>query len=211
MRHLLTVTLTALAMVLVVAAPTAAQDTAEDREYQPTQPGAGSQAPHDGLTIYGTVQEFDGEQLVIGTETGAQYLQIVTQTQYPSTLEPGTEVAVDYNRTSQGVMIATQIRPKDGDETVEQSGVAVETRAETVEAETARETEVEAEAETTMARETPEPMEPTEAETAERTAERTETRARADELPMTGSDLPLIALLGLIGIAGAGAVHVLRS
>ena len=32
-----------------------------------------------------------------------------------------------------------------------------------------------------------------------------------EELPQTGSDLPLVALVGLIGLAGAGALRRLAS
>ena len=242
MKKLTTSIVATTAALLLAAAPMAAEKdknqdedvTKQDVEYERTHPDAESQAPHAGLTIYGTVQDFNEDQLTLKTSTGVEHLQIVSQTNHPADLEAGTDVAVDYNRNTQGIMIAKEIRMNSG-ESIAETGVeetdtqtasttaTTETRdqemnVQTEESEPAeRETDVRAEAdveaESDLRTETEARAETQVAATAE-TENREQSEqmtAQAQELPQTAGNLPLIALLGLIGLAGAGTLHVLRS
>lgn len=200
MRRFMTTLVTAAAL-LVTAGPMMAQGTPLTEER--TQPGADSHGPTDGLTIHGTVEEFDGDQLTLRTETGVQHIQIIPETAFPGDLEPGTEVAVDYNRTTSGVMIANQIRLGGAGVDVGMESTTTTATVETRE----QDGNLEADLVTTTEPETTRDFDTDTTRDFDTRAEAT----TADELPSTGSDLPLIALLGLIGLAGAGALHVLRS
>ena len=196
------------ALALLLAMPVVAQEEEpyEDR----TNPDARSIAPGSGLTLTGTVVEWNDKQLVVRSATGVEHFQILPDTQKPVDLQPGQNVSVDYTRTSQGVMIAQQIRPE---------GVTAEVTSETT---------VDTESSLTADTEVDEPAidEPdvtagleTEVETDLDTDVET-TTADADfesdldtgldeettydePLPATGSKLPLVGLLGLLGVAAA--------
>lgn len=192
------------ALALVLTVPAVAQEDLQDTR---TQPDARSIAPGSGLTITGTVVEFDEKQLVLRTATGVQHIQIVPNTDKPVALEVGEGVSVDYNRTSQGVMIAQKIRPE-GELGAPTTETEVRTKLETDsdrdrEADIDRElhtgVEVRAEADLTTDREV---------ETGVTASD--ETRWDDDALPATGSKLPLLALLGLLSVAAAIGVRFAR-
>lgn len=203
MRRQITIALALLALILGLG-PAMAQDATDAALQERTNPNADSHAGESGLTIVGTVREVRDNQLLLDSTTGVVHIQIVDQTTGPRDLPPGSQVTVDYTRTGQGVMIAQQIRPEGLQAEVEvaETPVAV--------------TEVEVEAETNELAETdvavtPEPEtfdESDQFDTEERMASAT---TSDEELPQTGSDLPAIALLGLIGLAGAGALRRLQS
>ena len=195
MRRQITIALALLALLLGLG-PAMAQDATDAALQERTNPNADSHAGESGLTIVGTVREVRDNQLLLDSTTGVVHIQIVDQTTGPRDLPPGSQVTVDYTRTGQGVMIAQQIRPEGLQAEVEvaETPVAV--------------TEVEAETDVAV---TPEPEtfdESDQFDTEERMASAT---TSDEELPQTGSDLPAIALLGLIGLAGAGALRRLQS
>jgi LPXTG-motif cell wall-anchored protein len=195
MRRQITIALALLALILGLG-PAMAQDATDAALQERTNPNADSHAGESGLTIVGTVREVRDNQLLLDSTTGVVHIQIVDQTTGPRDLPPGSQVTVDYTRTGQGVMIAQQIRPEGLQAEVEvaETPVAV--------------TEVEAETDVAV---TPEPEtfdESDQFDTEERMASAT---TSDEELPQTGSDLPAIALLGLIGLAGAGALRRLQS
>ena len=47
---------------------------------------------------------------MLDTPTGIRFVQVTDQTRKPVNLEAGQEVAIDYTRTDQGVMIAKDVR-----------------------------------------------------------------------------------------------------
>jgi hypothetical protein len=101
----------------ILAVPAIAQEegttypaTGETVQEERTNPSAGSIAPDSGLTMSGTVVSFNDQQLVLQTTTGVEHIQLQQNTVRPSTFTVGEPVTVDYTRTSQGVMIASQVR-----------------------------------------------------------------------------------------------------
>lgn len=189
------------ALALLLAMPAMAQ---EEEPYQDrTNPDARSIAPGSGLTLTGTVVEWNDEQLVVRTATGVEHIQIVPDTQKPVALEPGQNVSVDYTRTSQGVMIAQQIRPE---------GVAAETTVDTESSLTADTTaglEAEADLDTEVETEFDTDVETTTADTDFESDLDTGVDAEDESLPATGSKLPLAGLLGLLCVAAALGVRSL--
>lgn len=186
------------AFALVLAMPAVAQQDLEDTR---TNPNADSTAPGSGLTIDGTVVEWDDKQLVLRTTTGIQHIQLIPQTNRPVEFEVGENVSVDYTRTRQGVMIAQKIRPEG--ELAEPSVETTATSELTVETET--DGEMQAEVETDVTTDFDTDVETTTADTElERETESFETES---DLPATGSELPLLALLGLFSVAAAVGVR----
>lgn len=184
-------------MSLLLAVPAVAQQEEESR----TNPDARSIAPGSGLTITGTVVEVNDKQLVISTATGAEHIQILPDTQKPVNLQPGVGVSVDYTRTSQGVMIAQTIRTAGaaGEATVDTSASAL-----TTETDADLDTDVAVETETDVHAELD-----TESD-LDADADTTTADSSLDEdLPATGSRLPLLGLLGLLTVAAALGVRSL--
>ena len=188
------------ASALVLSAPIAAQNAA-DSNLERTNVNADNIGPSNVLTIEGTVTEASDEHLRLKTDTGIHQIQIVDPELGVSHIEVGTRVSVDYTRTTQGVMIAKMVRPMTG--TAESGSV-------TVRSEPATGADVAV---------TPPPAdEPLAADqeidgwgTGSRETDRQASTTMDDQLPQTGSDLPAVALLGLIGLAGAGALRRLAS
>ena len=110
------VVLSLMVVLGLLALPAIAQDagsttaTGETLQEERTNPSSDSIAPDSGLTLSGTVVSWNDEQLVLKTVTGVEHVQLQSHTVRPSTLTAGEAVTVDYTRTSQGVMIAKQIR-----------------------------------------------------------------------------------------------------
>jgi hypothetical protein len=195
------------AMSLLLAVPVVAQQ--EEPYESRTNPDARSIAPGSGLTITGTVVEANDKQLVISTATGVQHIQILPDTQKPVDLQPGVGVSVDYTRTSQGVMIAQTIRTAGGagEATVDTSASALTTETDAdldtdvaVETETDLTTDVNADLDTESDLDTDADLD---ADTA------TADTSFDEDLPATGSRLPLLGLLGLLTVAAALGVRSL--
>jgi hypothetical protein len=192
-------------MSLLLAVPAVAQQEEESR----TNPDARSIAPGSGLTITGTVVEVNDKQLVISTATGAEHIQILPDTQKPVNLQPGVGVSVDYTRTSQGILIAQTIRT---------AGEAGEATADTTASSLT--TETDADLDTDVAVETDADVHAdldTEGDLdadadfdADLDTDTTTADSSFDEdLPATGSRLPLLGLLGLLTVAAALGVRSL--
>lgn len=110
------VVLSLMVVLGLLALPAIAQEagsttaTGETLQEERTNPSSDSIAPDSGLTLSGTVVSWNDQQLVLKTVTGVEHIQLQSHTVRPSTLTAGEAVTVDYTRTSQGVMIAKQIR-----------------------------------------------------------------------------------------------------
>ena len=184
-------------MSLLLAVPAVAQQEEESR----TNPDARSIAPGSGLTITGTVVEVNDKQLVISTATGAEHIQILPDTQKPVNLQPGVGVSVDYTRTSQGVMIAQTIRT---------AGVAGEATADTTASSLTTETDADLDTDVAVETDTDVHAELDTESDLDADADTTTADSSLDEdLPATGSRLPLLGLLGLLTVAAALGVRSL--
>lgn len=213
-----TILLAATALVLS-AAPMVAQDAATGTPER-TNVDAANLGPANPLTVEGTVREVKGTDLVLETSTGIHHIQLVDLALDRSQLEPGTRVSVDYNRNSQGVMIAQNVRLAESKSAESSSdGMATgSTRQADVSTGTTTSATTEDSAMTETEADLAEADEPLDQDSAsDRWATASQENdemasATTDEtLPQTGSDLPLIALLGLAGFAGAGALRRLAS
>lgn len=208
-------------LTLLVATPALAQQEKTGTEIQPyetrTNPDAGSITGQSGLTLTGTVVEWNDEQLTLHTTTGIEHIQIVPDTQHPVELTAGEDVSVDYTRTSQGVMIAQKIRTQGS---VAESNVDVTTRELATDTEPMDES-MGAEVETETQVGTGATMEDdfdTDADLSAQAdvdaesdldteADLDTTMDDQDSLPATGSELPLVGLLGLLSVAAAVGVR----
>jgi len=222
-----------IALLLLVLTPmvTQAQQPDETR----TRPAADSIAPGSGLTIRATVKEVRDSQIVLDTPTGVRFVQINNQTRKPVNLAAGQEVAIDYTRTDQGVMIAKDVRLVSAD-----SEMATES---TTQAQADTETMADERSETESGTMASDSMQTAETGTMDESTDRdesgydqmgsdTETEQYAsnqdsssamdndsdfastrdrDTLPTTASELPLAALMGLIALGGAVAFRTFRS
>lgn len=184
-------------MSLLLAVPAVAQQEEESR----TNPDARSIAPGSGLTITGTVVEVNDKQLVISTATGAEHIQIVPNTQKPVDLQPGVGVSVDYTRTSQGILIAQTIRT---------AGEAGEATADTTASSLTTETDADLDTDVAVETDTDVHAELDTESDLDADADTTTADSSLDEdLPATGSRLPLLGLLGLLTVAAALGVRSL--
>lgn len=210
------------AFALLLSAPLAAQDETVQPYESRTNPDADSIAGESGLTITGTVVEWNDEQLQISTATGVEHIQIVPNTQWSSNLTKGQEVSVDYTRTGQGVMIASKIRTSgalvDDTDTVTATTTTslntdtdVDTTADLdVDADADadwNDDTVEAEADVTADFDADTDLDDQEYQADLDTEDEWDTN---DELPATGSELPLLGLLGLLSLVAAVGVRTFR-
>lgn len=212
------------AFALLLSAPLAAQDETVQPYESRTNPDADSITGGSGLTITGTVVEWNDEQLQIDTATGIEHIQIVPNTQWSSSLTEGEEVSVDYTRTSQGVMIASKIRPSgalvDDTDTVTATTTSslntdtdVDTTADLdVDADVDADADwnddtMEAEADVTADFDADTDLDDQDLQADLDTEDEWDTN---DELPATGSELPLLGLLGLLSLVAAIGVRTFR-
>lgn len=214
------------AFALLLSAPLAAQD----EEVQPyearTNPDADSIVGDSGLTITGNVVEWNDEQLVLDTTTGVEHIQIVPRTQWGMELTEGEEVSVDYTRTSQGVMIASKIRTS-GDLVEERDAVTATTTTSLntdTDVDTTADMDMEADADVDADADWNDDTMEAEADVtadfdADTNLDDQEYQADLDtedewdtndELPATGSELPLLGLLGLLSLVAAVGVRTFR-
>lgn len=202
------------AFALVLAAPAVAQDPEVQPYEERTNPDADSIAGESGLTITGTVVEWNPEQLQIETATGVEHIQIVPRTQWNQTLTVGDEVSVDYTRTTQGVMIASQIRTSgalagetDTVTTTTTSSLTTDgTDADWNDADLDTDVEVEADFDADADLDTGAEFDAN----ADLDADADTTWESDDELPATGSELPLLGLLGLLSLVAAVGLRTIR-
>jgi hypothetical protein len=188
------------------------QDQNLQNQEQRTNPDAPSWGPGEGLTISGTVESVNDEAVQIRTTTGMQNIVLADDTRKPVNLKVGDRVTIDYVRNTQGVMIAQQIRPEGtaGTGTETTTGTTMHEQHTTgTTTDTDVDVEVGAEAETGIAdvdvtreRETD-----TMALRNDRDTMDQDTAAYDDTLPATASNLPALALLGLLAFAGAIAIR----
>jgi hypothetical protein len=184
-------------MSLLLAVPAVAQQEEESR----TNPDARSIAPGSGLTITGTVVEANDKQLVIQTATGTEHIQIMPNTQKPVDLQPGVGVSVDYTRTTQGILIAQTIRT---------AGEAGEATADTTASSLTTETDADLDTDVAVETDTDVHAELDTESDLDADADTTTADSSLDEdLPATGSRLPLLGLLGLLTVAAALGVRSL--
>jgi LPXTG-motif cell wall-anchored protein len=199
-------------LTLLLAAPVVAQQ--EEPYESRTNPDARSIAPGSGLTITGTVVESNDKQLVITSTTGVQHIQILPNTEMPVGLEVGQGVSVDYTRTSQGVMIAQKVRTEGvaGEAIVETSVATTDTSSSLV-TETETEAELDDRSDLSVSADLDADVETTTADTDLQAGVDSDLDGDAsfdESLPATGSNLPLVALLGLVGMAGALVLRSIR-
>lgn len=213
------------ALTLLVAVPVVAQQETTEPATDPgleayesrTNPNAGNITDESGLTLTGTVIEWNDEQLVLRTATGVQHIQIVTDTERPVELTAGESVSVDYTRTSSGVMIASTIRTQGtttGTETATSDFAAdAEPTDKSMDADLQAEAEVDASLDTEASYDAGTTSD-LDAQADLDTETDLDTEADLDttmddqeSLPATGSELPLVALLGLLSVAAAVGVR----
>lgn len=216
------------AFALLLSAPLAAQDETVQPYESRTNPDADSITGGSGLTITGTVVEWNDEQLQIKTATGVEHIQIVPNTQWSSNLTEGETVSVDYTRTGQGVMIASKIRTSGT--LVEDTDTVTTTTTSSLNTDTEVDTDVdttadldvdadvdadadwnddtmEAEADVTADFDADTDLDDQDLQADLDTEDEWDTN---DELPATGSELPLLGLLGLLSLVAAIGVRTFR-
>lgn len=199
------------ALTLLLAAPAVAQQEETELEsYETrTQPGADSIAGDSGLTITGTLVEWNDKQLTLRTTTGVEHVQIVQDTDKPVELTAGETVTVDYTRTTQGVMIAQEIRTEGATTSTDTEVVTSELQTDTdaMDADVQAEADVEAGIETDATTGADFDSDATVDTRADFETDVDTTLDDQDTLPATGSELPLVALLGLLTVAAALGVR----
>lgn len=210
------------AFALLLSAPLAAQDETVQPYESRTNPNADSIAGDSGLTITGTVAEWNDEQLQIKTATGIEHIQIVPNTQWSSNLTKGQEVSVDYTRTTQGVMIASKIRTSGA--LVDDTDTVTATTTTSLNTDTTADMDMEADADVDADADWNNDTMEAEADVtadfdADTNLDDQEYQAGLDtedewdtndELPATGSELPLLGLLGLLSLVAAVGVRTFR-
>lgn len=219
------VVLSLMVVLGLLALPAIAQEegsttaTGETLQEERTNPSSDSIAPDSGLTLSGTVVSWNDQQLVLQTVTGVEHVQLQSHTVRPSTLTAGEPVTVDYTRTSQGVMIAKQIRPGgtiDSTMTTTQTepatgtGVAGTKIGDGIDQESQLEQDVEeavadaGEAADEVGAELSEIDDAVEEEVEEAANTSIDNDDTiGNDLPATGSKAPLAAMLGLLAIGAA--------
>lgn len=187
------VALSVLALALIVAPAVAQYETSPSPLQSPpiqedrTNPDAPAITGDSGLTVTGTVVSFTDSAVVLDTAVGHLTVQFDNNTVKPDTLAVNDRVAIDYTRTSTGVMIAQSVRP---------AGEVGTTLA----------TDPPVTTDTTPLGEST--LENDQGEMDSGTA--TGLESDTSELPETGSELPLIGALGLLALLAAVSFRVSR-
>jgi hypothetical protein len=203
------------AFALLLAAPVLAQESnlAENEAQQEandnrTQPDADSTTGDSALTITVTVQGWWDDQIALKTDTGVHHIKVLPNTDWDGELTVGEWVSIDYTRTGQGIMIAELVRSQGQ---VQTESTVVETTT------TSTNTEMDMEADVDVNADTDWNDGELDAEadvTADFDADadlNTEDELDSnDELPATGSELPLLGLLGLLSLVAAIGIRTFR-
>lgn len=204
------------ALALLLAAPMVAQEYQEDLPGENealqetsdnrTQPDADSTVGDSALTITGIVQEWTDDQIALKTDTGVHHVKVLPNTDWDGELTVGETVSIDYTRTTQGVMIAELIRSEGRVDT--ESTVAETTTS-------SLNTDVEADADWDANEMDTDVTADFDADAnldddMQADLDTDDEWSSDDELPATGSELPLLGMLGLLAFVGAIAVRTLR-
>ncbi len=115
LRRMILSMVTMLLLALSGAAVALAQETGNE-EQRRTRAHHESWGPGQGLTLVGEVVSWDDDSLMVKTTTGAENIVLTQDTRMMvdrSQLKKGMKVAVDYNRNTQGAIIADQVRMGD--------------------------------------------------------------------------------------------------
>ena len=105
---------------MTALAPLAAQEQQPgvspeaEGQQETSQPAAPSASPESGLTLTGEVIAMDQQALRVRTATGVENVILTDRTDKAADVAVGDQVRVDFTRSSQGVMIATQVREIQG-------------------------------------------------------------------------------------------------
>lgn len=114
LRRMILSMMTMLLLVLSGAAVAVAQTGNEEQKR--TRSHHESWGPGQGLTLVGEVASWDDDSLMVKTTTGMENIVLTQDTRMMvdrSKLRKGMKVAVDYNRNTQGAIIADQVRMGD--------------------------------------------------------------------------------------------------
>jgi hypothetical protein len=219
-------------LALVLTAPVIAQEAqeelpAENEALQETwdnrtQPDADSIVGDSALTITGTVQEWTDDQIALKTDTGVHHIKVLPNTDWDGELTVGEWVSIDYTRTTQGVMIAELVRSQ-GQVQTESTVTETTTSSLNTDADVESDMEMDTEAEMDMEADADMDLDTETEVTADFDADAdlsdddyqadldTEDEWDSDdELPATGSELPLLGLLGLLSLVAAIGVRTFR-
>jgi hypothetical protein len=184
-----------------------------------TNPDIGTTAPNSGLSITGTVESWNDNEIVIRTTTGVEHIVLQPETQRPGSFTAGETVTIDYNRSStNGIMIAEQIRragvtgtstvdtesqlEQDVEEGVADLGEAADDAGAAI---SQLDDEVEEEIEEEIGSNLDNDATIGDSTTADMDDDTTDTLGTS--LPATAGESPLVALLGVLALAGAAGLR----
>jgi LPXTG-motif cell wall-anchored protein len=167
-----------------------------------------------GLTANGTVVSWNDEEVVLKSASGLLHLKLLPTTTGSRTFTEGQSLSIDYSRNEQGVMLAKQIREGEVSTTTT-TGAAVPgsigaTASNVGEAvEEGVEETVKADVDNDGAIGTRGAPTGSGTDTASTTTTTTESTSvdTTSNLPATGSNGPLVGLLGLLALGGAAALR----
>lgn len=203
------------AFALLLAAPVLAQESnlAENEAQQEandnrTQPDADSTTGDSALTITGTVHSWTDDQIALKTDTGVHHIKVLPNTDWDGELTVGEWVSIDYTRTGQGIMIAELVRSQGQ---VQTESTVVETTTTSTNTEMDMEADVDVNADTDWNDgELDAEADVTADFDADADLNTGDELDSNDELPATGSELPLLGLLGLLSLVAAIGVRTFR-
>lgn len=115
LRRSMLAVMTTVLLVSGGAGIAAAQETGNE-EQRRTRAHHESWGPGQGLTLVGEVVSWSDDSLMVKTTTGTENIVLTQDTRMMvdrSKLQKGMKVAVDYNRNTQGAIIADQVRMGD--------------------------------------------------------------------------------------------------
>lgn len=101
----------ALGVTALLTGVTGAWAQSANEEQRRTRPHAEAIGPRSGLSLVGTVESWNDEALQVRTTTGIENIVLTPDTRIRVDLDKGDRVAVDYWRSTNGVMTADQVRP----------------------------------------------------------------------------------------------------
>lgn len=150
--------------------------------------------------ISGTVVSVDDRQIVVDTDQGQRVSMVMdSRTMLPTDLAPGMVMRADFRVMENGQYYASRITPIRDAQTARGAEATTQYRGEAVEPVPARTTSA-------QSAEQPARTEPANEPVAAYRA----TEGDAETLPQTAGRQPLIALLGMIALGGAGTLMLAR-
>jgi LPXTG-motif cell wall-anchored protein len=171
-----------------------------------TNPAVPTHSNDPGLTATRTVVSWNDDEVVLRTSTGMTHFKLLPNTAGPRSFTEGQKLSIDFSRNEQGVLLAKQIRPADAT-AMQPQGITTSGAAKAGEA-------VESAAEN-VAEAVEEGVEETlQADVDNDGGIGTRGDTGADpsvdattNLPATGSNSPLIALLGVAALGAAAGLR----